>query len=90
MDVWKIIILSKWVICRFHVNLPGSRVHMFLHVMTMTILKHAIDIKHKNNKSILTSIYQYLKSMNIRISGNQLISISISKINAFQITSSMM
>ena len=27
MEVWKIIFLSKWVICRFHVNLPGcSRV----------------------------------------------------------------
>ena len=23
MDVWKIIFLSTWVICRFHVNLPG-------------------------------------------------------------------
>ena len=23
MMVWKIIFLSKWVICRFHVNLPG-------------------------------------------------------------------
>ena len=23
MEVWKIISLSKWVICRFHVNLPG-------------------------------------------------------------------
>ena len=23
MEVWKIILLSKWVICRFHVNLPG-------------------------------------------------------------------
>ena len=23
MGVWKIIFLSKWVICRFHVNLPG-------------------------------------------------------------------
>ena len=23
MDVWKIIFLCKWVICRFHVNLPG-------------------------------------------------------------------
>ncbi len=22
MEVWKIIFLSKWVICRFHVNLP--------------------------------------------------------------------
>ena len=24
MEVWKIIFLSKWEICRFHVNLPGS------------------------------------------------------------------
>ena len=23
LEVWKIIFLSKWVICRFHVNLPG-------------------------------------------------------------------
>ena len=23
MEVWKIIFLSKWVVCRFHVNLPG-------------------------------------------------------------------
>ena len=23
IGVWKIILLSKWVICRFHVNLPG-------------------------------------------------------------------
>ena len=23
MEVWKIIFLSTWVICRFHVNLPG-------------------------------------------------------------------
>jgi len=23
MEVWKIIFLSKWVICRFHVSLPG-------------------------------------------------------------------
>ena len=23
MEVWKIIFLYKWVICRFHVNLPG-------------------------------------------------------------------
>ena len=27
MEVWKIIFLSKWVICRFHVNLPGSLHH---------------------------------------------------------------
>ena len=27
MEVWKIIFLSKWVICRFHVNLPGCLLH---------------------------------------------------------------
>ena len=27
MDVWKIIFLSKSVICRFHVNLPGCKDH---------------------------------------------------------------
>ena len=27
MEVWKIIFLSKWVICRFHVNLPGCNHH---------------------------------------------------------------
>ena len=26
MEVWKIIFLSKWVICRFHVNLPGCMI----------------------------------------------------------------
>ena len=25
MEVWKIIFLSKWLICRFHVNLPGCK-----------------------------------------------------------------
>ena len=25
MEVWNIIFLSQWVICRFHVNLPGCR-----------------------------------------------------------------
>ena len=27
MEVWKIIFLSKWVICRFHVNLPGCMIY---------------------------------------------------------------
>ena len=30
MEVWKIIFLSKWVICRFHVNLPGCTCLGFL------------------------------------------------------------
>ena len=25
MEVWKIIFLSKWLISRFHVNLPGCK-----------------------------------------------------------------
>ena len=29
MEVWKIIFLSKWVICRFHVNLPGCSLFTF-------------------------------------------------------------
>ena len=32
MEVWKIMFLSEWVICRFHVNLPGcngiTRIHL--------------------------------------------------------------
>ena len=30
MEVWKIIFLSKWVICRFHVNLPGCNPYAVL------------------------------------------------------------
>ena len=26
MEIWKIIFLSRWVICRFHVNLPGCSI----------------------------------------------------------------
>ena len=26
MEAWKIIFLSKWVICRFYVNLPGCKI----------------------------------------------------------------
>ncbi len=29
MEVWKIIFLSKWVICRFHVNLPGCTYYIY-------------------------------------------------------------
>ena len=33
MEVWKIIFLSKWVICRFHVNLPGCTVSILIHAL---------------------------------------------------------
>ena len=29
IEVWKIIFLSKWEICMFHVNLPGCRSRLF-------------------------------------------------------------
>ena len=32
MEVWKIIFLSKWVICRFHVNLSGCCLFVCLFV----------------------------------------------------------
>jgi len=35
MEVWKIIVLSKWVIFRFHVNLPGC---IFRPIMTHNIV----------------------------------------------------
>ena len=36
MEVWKIIFLSKCVICRFHVNLPGCRELIVLHSGKLT------------------------------------------------------
>ena len=45
MEVWKIIFLSKWVICRFHDNLPGcnfSTIISFISVGQVTIrIRHA-------------------------------------------------
>ena len=38
MEVWKIIFLSKWVICRFHVNLPRcTNTQYGLYLPTFTI-----------------------------------------------------
>ena len=36
MEVWKIIFLSKWVICRFHVNLPGCNRNKWPKVILVT------------------------------------------------------
>ena len=33
MDVWKIMFLSQWVICRFHVHLPGCKQKKNVHVI---------------------------------------------------------
>ena len=41
MEVWKIIFLSKWVICRFHVNLPGCWYSLLsFHHLTMACPHH--------------------------------------------------
>ena len=41
MEVWKSIFLSKWVICRFHVNLPGcSRNKFSIPAAHLLITKH--------------------------------------------------
>ena len=52
MEVWKIIFLSKWVICRFHVNLPGCTLD---HIQTPCWGSVFLDqtkicpIKHREN-----------------------------------------
>ena len=60
MEVWKIMFLSKWVICRFHVNLPGCTVvildysNLFSYNscdMCMVLAFHTLHwMLHKNGK----------------------------------------
>ena len=40
MEVWKIICLSKWVICRFHVNLPGCSMLLSHPLEESAFLRH--------------------------------------------------
>ena len=50
MEVWKIIFLSKWVICRFYVNLPGCIDRSFVwHENDMTI-RAFLDPKNSSKK----------------------------------------
>ena len=37
LEVWKIIVLPKWMICRFHVNLPGCRHHTTTHAFFVQV-----------------------------------------------------
>jgi len=37
MEVWKTIFLSKWVIFRFHVNLPGCRLKLSWYLTSANI-----------------------------------------------------
>ena len=40
MEVWKIIFLSKWVICRFYVNLPGCNLNSSFHILSFCCWTH--------------------------------------------------
>ena len=51
MEVWKISFLSKWVICRFHVNLPGCM---------MCLVVHTVHRKKTHAPLNMISIHTYL------------------------------
>ena len=57
MEVWKIIFLSKWVICRFHVNLPGCTVSKTNRKFTPHENKPQ-PTKRNNDKTIKSSIFR--------------------------------
>ena len=57
MEVWKIIFLSKWVICRFHVNLPGC---IWCSLMKVCFPFHSLSI-HQMNQTSSRSIFQRLE-----------------------------
>ena len=42
IGVWKIIFLSKWVICMFHVNLPGCRVSLVIDGLVSNVLMSTV------------------------------------------------
>ena len=46
MEVWKIIFLYKWVICRFHVNLPGCILrHVWVYQFFLSVETHGTLIR---------------------------------------------
>ena len=51
IGVWKIIFLSKWVICMFHVNLPGCSCLKCIHMPSMSwnILKRLLYPQQYSN-----------------------------------------
>ena len=62
MEVWKIIFLSKWVICRFHVNLPGSNP---LRLVVYLIIYKGRKIKPNIPGVRISSINQFVIAINI-------------------------
>ena len=65
MEVWKIIFLSKWVICRFHVNLPGCIYIYMLEVSYVSYLIRMI-IKYYPINTLIEDLVRYfsVKSSN--------------------------
>ena len=56
MEVWKIIFLSKWVICRFHVNLPGC-IPLFTKVLYSQYILGGFSRRISNEPSTVVSEY---------------------------------
>ena len=71
LEVWKIIFLSKWVICRFHVSLPGCTKdtpsqQMFL--MFRGFYQSYADISHQHSHSIhVWHIFTYISQIKLDI-----------------------
>ena len=61
MEVWKIIFLYKWVICRFHVNLPGCKWFETLSASNWLDVKSGgslVDIRSSSPYHFRTFVYQ--------------------------------
>ena len=58
MEVWKIIFLSKWVICMFHVNLPGC--NMFAFASTIEVCKK-LEHQGKRGRIQMTGEFSMLE-----------------------------
>ena len=61
MEVWKIIFLYKWVICRFHLNLPGCSWWFFaIHLKNILV-----KLDHETTKNKGYKILKNLRSFTI-------------------------
>ena len=60
MEVWKIIFHFKWVICRFHVNLPGC--------MAVALVVHPSNFHHMNLAFLCQ--FDYVTTVDGRKSGD--------------------
>ena len=68
MEVWKIIFLSKWVICRFYVNLPGCKENTAVFNMVMNSLEnHPFAHARKTSKSQDPSLWTKNTRKSLRI-----------------------